>query len=146
MPDDLDRVWKALGDETRRAILDFLRKGLRTTTEVVEQFPRLSRFAVMKHMDVLRDAGLIVTREDGRKRINTLNAVPIRKIYERWVTRFEGAWADTLLRIQDDVERGAEPPPPRSIDEHDSDSAPRERRRSHRSDPAAKPHRPGETE
>jgi DNA-binding transcriptional ArsR family regulator len=128
MPDDLDRVWKALGDETRRAILDFLRERPRTTTEVVEQFPRLSRFAVMKHMEVLRDAGLIVTREEGRKRINTLNAVPIRKIYERWVTRFEGAWADTLLRIQDDIESGAGPPTPApSTDEPDSDRSPKQK-------------------
>jgi DNA-binding transcriptional ArsR family regulator len=104
MADDLDPVWKALADETRRAILDLLREGPRTTTEVVERFPRLSRFGVMKHMDVLRDAGLIVTRDEGRKRINSLNAVPIRRIYERWVSRYEGAWADALLRIQEDAE------------------------------------------
>jgi DNA-binding transcriptional ArsR family regulator len=110
MPDDMDRVWKALADETRRAILDLLRARPRTTTEVVEQFPKLSRFGVMKHIDVLRQAGLILTRDDGRKRINTLNAVPIRKIYERWVSKYEGAWADTLLRIQNDVEPVKQPP------------------------------------
>jgi DNA-binding transcriptional ArsR family regulator len=107
MPDDLDGVWKALADPTRRAILDLLRAHPRTTTEVVERFPGLSRFGVMKHMDVLREASLILTREEGRKRINSLNAVPIRKIYERWVSKYEGAWADTLLRIQDDVETAA---------------------------------------
>jgi DNA-binding transcriptional ArsR family regulator len=107
MPDEMDRVWKALADETRRAILDFLRIRPRTTTEIVEQFPQLSRFGVMKHMDVLREAGLILTREEGRKRINTLNAVPIRRIYERWVSKFEGSWADTLLRVQEDAEQAA---------------------------------------
>lgn len=112
MADDLDRVWKALGDETRRAILDLLRERPRTTTELVEQFPALSRFAVMKHLDVLRDAGLVITREEGRKRINSLNAIPIRKIYERWVSRFEGAWANTLLRLQDDLEGTMEPAKP----------------------------------
>jgi DNA-binding transcriptional ArsR family regulator len=108
MPDEMDRVWKALADETRRAILDFLRPGPRTTTEIVEHFPQLSRFGVMKHVDVLRDAGLILTREEGRRRINTLNAVPIRKIYERWVSRFEGSWADALLRVQEDAEQAAQ--------------------------------------
>jgi DNA-binding transcriptional ArsR family regulator len=63
----------------------------------------------MKHMDVLRDAGLIVTREEGRNRINSLNAVPIRKIYERWVSQYEGCWADALLRVRDDAE-GQKPP------------------------------------
>ena len=108
MPDEMDRVWKALADETRRAILDFLRTGPRTTTEIVERFPQLSRFGVMKHVDVLRDAGLILTREEGRRRINTLNAVPIRKIYERWVSKYEGSWADALLRVQEDAEQAAE--------------------------------------
>lgn len=108
MPDELDDIWKALSDGTRRSILDFLRGGPRTTTEIVEQFPNLSRFGVMKHIDVLREAGLIVTRGEGRKRINALNAVPIRRIYERWVSRFEDYWANTLLRIKDDAEgRGA---------------------------------------
>jgi DNA-binding transcriptional ArsR family regulator len=104
MPDDLDPVWKALSDPTRRAILDLVRQGPRRTTEIVEAFPHLSRFGVMKHLDVLRDAGLINTREEGRQRVNSLNAVPIRQIYERWVSRYEGFWADRLLRLQKDVE------------------------------------------
>ncbi|SIN74841.1 transcriptional regulator, ArsR family [Singulisphaera sp. GP187] len=120
MPEDLDRVWKALGDETRRSILDFLRDGPRTTTEIVAQFPQLSRFGVMKHIDVLREASLILTREQGRQRINTLNAVPIQQIYERWVSRYEGFWASTLLRIRDDAEPASAPEdPPRSTDPED---------------------------
>ena len=78
MAEDLDQIWKALADETRRTILDFLRSGPKPTTAIVEQFPDLSRFAVMKHLDVLRQAALVVTREEGRQRINSLNAVPIR--------------------------------------------------------------------
>ena len=105
MPDDdLDGVWKALSDSTRRSILDLLRKGPRTTTELVEAFPHLSRFGVMKHIDVLREAGLIHTREESRQRINSLNVVPIRQIYERWVGRFEELWASHLLRIKEDAE------------------------------------------
>ena len=108
MPDDdLDGVWKALSDSTRRSILDLLRQGVRTTTQIVEAFPHLTRFGVMKHIDVLRAAGLIHTREDGRQRINSLNAVPIRQIYERWVGRFEELWSSHLLRIKEDAESHA---------------------------------------
>ncbi len=108
MPDDeLDGVWKALSDSTRRSILDLLRQGPRTTTQIVEAFPHLSRFGVMKHIEVLREAGLIHTREERRQRINSLNVVPIRQIYERWVGRFEELWASHLLRIKEDAEAKA---------------------------------------
>ena len=108
MPDDdLDGVWKALSDNTRRSILDLLRQGPRTTTEIVEAFPHLSRFGVMKHIDVLREAGLIHTREERRQRINSLNVVPIRQIYERWVGRFEELWSSHLLRTKEDAEAQA---------------------------------------
>jgi DNA-binding transcriptional ArsR family regulator len=105
MSPDLDQIWKALADATRRTILDFLRSGPKTTTAIVEQFPDLSRFAVMKHLDVLRQAALVVTREEGRQRINSLNAVPIRMIYERWVSHYENLWANTLLRVKEYAER-----------------------------------------
>jgi DNA-binding transcriptional ArsR family regulator len=103
-PDDLDPVWKALSDPTRRAILDLLRQGPRTTTEIVDAFPHLTRFGIMKHIDVLREADLIETREEGRQRVNSLNVVPIRQIYERWVGRFEELWSSHLLRIKDIAE------------------------------------------
>src|SRR5712672_61583 len=109
MTNDLDQIWKALADETRRTILDFLRSGPKPTTAIVEQFPDLSRFAVMKHLDVLRQAALVLTREEGRRRINSLNAVPIRMIYERWVSHFENLWAGTLLRIKESAERATKP-------------------------------------
>src|SRR6188508_504956 len=100
MAENLDQIWKALADETRRTILDFLRSGPKPTTAIVEQFPDLSRFAVMKHLDVLRQAALVLTREEGRQRINSLNAVPIRMNYE-------GAWANALLRVKEASERGS---------------------------------------
>ena len=112
MPEDLDPVWKALSDPTRRAILDALREGPRTTTELVEAFPHLSRFGVMKHIDVLREASLIETRDQGRQRVNSLNVVPIRQIYERWVGRFEELWSSDLLRIKESAEQTAAGPKP----------------------------------
>lgn len=106
---DLDPVWKALSDATRREILDILRDGPRTTTEIVERFPQMSRFGVMKHMEVLRQAGLINTRVDGRRRLHSLNAVPIRQIYERWVSGFEDLWASKLLGLKRSLEGDSSP-------------------------------------
>ena len=103
----MDPVWKALSDPTRRAILDLLRQGPRTTTEIVDAFPHLTRFGVMKHIDVLREADLIRTREEGRQRVNSLNVVPIRQIYERWVGKFEELWSSHLLRIKEIAESTA---------------------------------------
>jgi DNA-binding transcriptional ArsR family regulator len=106
---DLDLIWKALADETRRSILDCLRDGPKTTTEIVERFPELTRFGVMKHLHVLRDASLVLTREEGRMCINSLNAVPIRLIYERWVSKFAEHWATTLIGLKKSLEAGAKP-------------------------------------
>jgi DNA-binding transcriptional ArsR family regulator len=102
MPSDLDLVWKALADGTRREILDLLRGGPATTTDIVE--PGLTRFGVMKHLQVLRDAGLVNTRQEGRRCVNSLNAVPIRRIYERWVSKFAEHWATTLLGLKEALE------------------------------------------
>jgi len=102
--DKLDPVWKALSDPTRRAILDLLRQKPHTTTEIVEAFLHLSRFGVMKHLDVLREAQLVHTQESGRQRVNSLNVIPLRQIYERWVTPFEDLWSSQLLRIKEKVE------------------------------------------
>jgi DNA-binding transcriptional ArsR family regulator len=103
--DKLDPVWKALSDPTRRALLDLLRDGPRTTTELVDAFPRLTRFGVMKHLEVLRKAGLVQTRESGRQRVNSLNAVPIRQIYERWVGPFQELWTGHLLGLKEAIEK-----------------------------------------
>ena len=105
MGNDNDIIWKALSDPTRRTILDLLRDGPRTTTEIVEAFPDMTRHAVMKHIDVLRSASLINTKKEGRKRENSLNPVPIRQIYERWMGPFAELWSSTLLRVKDDVEK-----------------------------------------
>lgn len=101
---NLDPVWKALADPTRREILDLLRNGPRPTTEIVDRFPKLTRFGVMKHLDVLRDANLVKTRSIGRQRINSLNATPIRAIAERWIGKYEAFWSNTLLRVKESAE------------------------------------------
>ena len=101
-------VWKALGNPVRRNLLDSLRRGPRTTGDLAEQVPGLSRFAVMQHLGVLTDAGLVVVRRQGRQRFNHLNPVPLREWYERWVVPLaDSADADVLaLKRAVEDERG----------------------------------------
>jgi len=103
--EDLDLVWRALADPTRRGILDLLRRSPKNTNEIVERIPDLSRFGVMKHLAVLREAGLVHTREEGRTVVNTLNVVPIRLIYERWVSDYQDLWARNLIDLKRSMER-----------------------------------------
>jgi len=76
-----------------------------TTGELVEAFPELSRFGVMKHLDVLEEAGLLVITREGRQRWNRLNPVPLREVVRRWMGRQEEMWADIALNIRDAAER-----------------------------------------
>ncbi len=101
MEDTIDAIWKALSDPTRRAILDRLSAKPETTGDLAAGFPSLSRFAVMKHLGVLEQAGLVIVRREGRRRWNHLNAVPLRRVYQRWVGTFADHWAGALLRLED---------------------------------------------
>lgn len=97
--DDTDAIWKALSDPTRRGILDELKTGPRTVGQLAERFPRITRFAVMKHLNVLEEARLVATLKDGRERRCFLNAATFRSSYERWVDRFSDALAGSLTRL-----------------------------------------------
>jgi len=105
-PERMDAVFKALADPTRRMLLDELRSGAKTTTQLVESVGSLSRFGVMKHLKVLEDASLIVVRRDGRTRFNHLNAAPLRMIYERWVSKYEDQWSSRLVALKRAAETG----------------------------------------
>jgi DNA-binding transcriptional ArsR family regulator/uncharacterized protein YndB with AHSA1/START domain len=101
-------VWKALANPIRRSILDELRHGPRTTGELADVVPELSRFAVMQHLGVLTEAGLVVVRRRGRNRFNHLNPVPLRRWYERWVVPLADSAATEMLALQRNVEREAQ--------------------------------------
>src|SRR5262245_17544295 len=102
---DEQDVWRALANPFRRALLDLLNEGPRTTTQLVAAAPDLSRFAVMQHLGVLTDAGLVIVRRHGRYRFNYLNPVPLRQWYERWVTPLADRASAELLALQRHVER-----------------------------------------
>ncbi len=97
--DDLAPVFKALADPTRRRILDLLRRRPMTTGELAGHF-ELSRFAVMQHLGVLTEAGLVFVRRQGRQRWNHLNPMPIQQIRQRWIRPFEEETAARLLRLK----------------------------------------------
>ncbi len=103
MTDD-DRVFKALADPTRRLLLDrlFKRDG-RTLTEL-ESEVEMTRFGVMKHLRVLEDAGLVVTRKVGREKLHYLNPVPIRLVHDRWIDKFTERRVSALTDLKRQLE------------------------------------------
>jgi DNA-binding transcriptional ArsR family regulator len=105
--DDEDHVFKALADPIRRRLLDrlFARDGM-TLGELEAEVPELTRFGVMKHLGVLEQAGLVVTRKQGRHKHHYLNPVPIRTIYERWIDKYRDRRAAALLDLKDQLEAG----------------------------------------
>lgn len=98
-PAELDPVWRALSDPTRRSILDELRNGPQNTGALCTAFDHLSRHGVLKHLKVLEAAGLVRVETKGRERINHLNVVPLQQIYERWLRPYETFWAGSLHRL-----------------------------------------------
>jgi len=107
VPDD-DLVFKALADPTRRFLLDLLfeRDG-RTLTELETQV-EMTRFGVMKHLKLLEEAGLVVTRKEGREKRHFLNPVPIRQIHDRWIDKYTERQVTALLDLKNELE-GEEP-------------------------------------
>ncbi len=103
MTDD-DRVFKALADPSRRLLLDrlFARDG-RTLLELEAEL-EMTRFGVMKHLRILEDAGLVVTRRDGRTKLHFLNPVPIRLVHDRWIDKFTERRVSALTDLKRQLE------------------------------------------
>src|SRR5919107_3806594 len=103
----MDAVFKALADSTRRALLDELFKEGGQTLSALEGRLPMTRFGVMKHLRVLEEAGLVATQRRGREKLHFLNAVPIRLVHDRWVSKYAEPWAATLsglkTYLEDDV-------------------------------------------
>jgi DNA-binding transcriptional ArsR family regulator/uncharacterized protein YndB with AHSA1/START domain len=104
----VDEVFRALADPTRRAILDELfRVDGQTLTALEERF-EMTRFGVMKHLKVLEEAGLVVTRRRGREKLHFLNPVPIRLVHDRWVSKYAEPWAAALSDLKQRLEKPME--------------------------------------
>jgi DNA-binding transcriptional ArsR family regulator len=100
----MDEVFKALADPTRRGLLDALhQRDGQTLTELEGGLP-MTRFGVMKHLRVLEEANLVVTKRRGREKLHFLNPVPIRLIHDRWVSKYAEPWAAALSELKQDLE------------------------------------------
>lgn len=99
-----EKVFKALADSSRRALLDalYVQNG-QTLSELQTRLP-MTRFGVMKHLQILEDAGLLTTRKAGREKYHYLNPVPIQVVYERWVNKYAQPWARALIGLKTTLE------------------------------------------
>jgi DNA-binding transcriptional ArsR family regulator len=101
---DDDRVFKALADATRRFLLDLLYERDGRTLTQLESGLEMTRFGVMKHLRVLEDSGLVVTRREGREKLHFLNPVPIRLIHDRWIDKYTERQVSALADLKAQLE------------------------------------------
>ena len=97
-----DLAFQALADPTRRAVLDMLRSGERSVTEIADQFP-VSRPAISKHLGVLRRAKLVREHRRGRHRVYELHPQPLRNV-DKWLAHYRVFWQNKLTSLRDFVE------------------------------------------
>lgn len=105
MEDELSTIFKALGHPIRRGILDILKISPKTTGELNEYFPEVTRYAIMKHLSILEEGNLVVVRREGKFRRNFLNAVPLQDMHNRWVGKYMESAANSLLNLRSVVEK-----------------------------------------
>ena len=97
-------VFRALSDPSRRLLLDglFERDG-QTLGELCGALPEMTRFGVMRHLDVLEAADLITTRRIGREKRHYLNPVPIRRLHDRWISKYAARFTSALVALDKQV-------------------------------------------
>lgn len=100
-------MFRALADPTRRLLLDRLFERDGRTLSDLETDIDMTRFGVMKHLRVLEDAGLVVTRRSGREKLHFLNAVPIRLIHDRWIDKYTERQITALTDLKTQLETSA---------------------------------------
>ncbi|NBI30418.1 SRPBCC domain-containing protein [Chengkuizengella marina] len=101
---DLTLMFKALGHPIRRDILDLLKGKPKTTSELTGYFKNVSRYAVMKHLNILEQANLLLIRREGRTRVNYINIVPLQQMLNRWSTRYQSNFASAIVSLKTKIE------------------------------------------
>lgn len=119
LPDDpmdasMDATFKALASRARRRILDILRSRPGSNVNEVSAHFEMSRIAVMKHLAVLEEADLVVSKKEGRTRKLYFNAIPIQQIYDRWTTEYSRYWSARLTALKFRVESQIDPTTPKN--------------------------------
>jgi DNA-binding transcriptional ArsR family regulator len=104
MINGMDAVFKALADPTRRSLLDELFKQDGQSLSALEGRLPMTRFGVMKHLKVLAEAGLVVSKRRGREKLHFLNPVPIQLVHDRWVSKYAEPWAAGLGELERNLE------------------------------------------
>jgi uncharacterized protein YndB with AHSA1/START domain len=104
----VDEVFRALADPTRRSLLDELYRHDGQTLGALEERFSMTRFGVMKHLRLLEEAGLVVTKRRGREKLHYLNPIPIRLVHDRWVSKYAEPWAATLSDLKERLENPME--------------------------------------
>ncbi len=102
---EIDRVFKALADPSRRELLDRLNERNGQTLSELCAGLEMARQSVTQHLGVLEDANLISVRWQGREKLHYFNPVPIHEIYQRWIRKFEQPRLDALRKFKTKLER-----------------------------------------
>src|SRR6185437_10131815 len=100
---DMDAVFRALADPTRRSLLDELYRQDGQTLSALERRLPMTRFGVMKHLRLLEEANLVVTRRQGREKFHFLNPVPIREIHDRWIDKYTERHVAALIDLKNEL-------------------------------------------
>jgi uncharacterized protein YndB with AHSA1/START domain/DNA-binding transcriptional ArsR family regulator len=101
----VEAVFRALGAAPRRQLLDALFERDGQTLNALAGRMEMTRFGVMKHLRVLEQAGLVVTRRAGREKLHYLNPVPIRDLHDRWISKYAAPWVSALTALRDELEQ-----------------------------------------
>ncbi|MGQ0608676.1 MAG: ArsR/SmtB family transcription factor [Chloroflexota bacterium] len=104
----METVFRALADPTRRALLDALFDRDGQTLVSLTARHGMTRIAVAKHLRLLEDAGLVVSRRRGREKLHFLNTVPIRLVHDRWVSKYAERWTAGLVGLKEELEQPME--------------------------------------
>lgn len=99
-----DKTFRALASSIRRRLLDALRDRPLTTGALCAEFPEMGRCSVMQHLRVLEEANLVIVKREGRQRWNYLNAVPVKRIHDRWIGAYAAEAANLLDKLERDLE------------------------------------------
>ena len=97
-------MFKALADPTRRFLLDLLFAREWQTLSELESAVEMTRYGVMKHLKVLEEADLVVTRRSGREKLHFLNVVPIREVHDRWIDKYTERHVAALVDLKNELE------------------------------------------
>jgi DNA-binding transcriptional ArsR family regulator len=101
----VDKIFRALASRHRRSVLDALYERPGQSLGELCEHRRMTRQAVSRHLGVLEGAGLVVARWEGRQKLHYLNPVPLRRLHDRWLRKFDAGTADILLGMKQSLER-----------------------------------------